>query len=180
MRVGFAALLILAGLLGCSSTGAKTGPSHHWIANRGGLWEGADASRVTRIAARFAGSIAQPFLVRVLDSDQANGWAWPSGDIYLTRGLVRMLEDAEIAAVTAHELGHLLQEGHLRATAASLTGANGVNDCERAADRQGLSLLAEASVEPTALRSALSKVAHLAVQDPQSRRHLSDRIAHLP
>jgi putative metalloprotease len=53
-----------------------------------------------------------PIAVRVLDAPVINGLATPSGDIYVTRGLVDevrrgRVSQQEFASVVAHELGHL-------------------------------------------------------------------------
>jgi predicted Zn-dependent protease len=59
------------------------------------LAEASDASR-------------QPYRVTLLDSPVVNAFALPSGDIFLTRGLVALAADAsEIAAVMAHEIAHV-------------------------------------------------------------------------
>lgn len=44
----------------------------------------------------------------VLDSDDANAFATPGGYIFVTKGLIRLLQDeAELAGVLAHELVHI-------------------------------------------------------------------------
>ena len=48
------------------------------------------------------------FTFTVLDSPVVNAFALPGGYIYVTRGLLALVSDeAELAAVLAHELGHL-------------------------------------------------------------------------
>lgn len=50
----------------------------------------------------------QKFTFTVLDTPIVNALALPGGYVYLTRGLLALGEDeAEIAAVTAHEIGHI-------------------------------------------------------------------------
>jgi len=45
----------------------------------------------------------------VLDSDQVNAFAVPGGYIYITRGLLAMLNnEAELAGVLGHEIGHVV------------------------------------------------------------------------
>ena len=45
----------------------------------------------------------------VLDSDMVNAFAVPGGYVYLTRGLLAMLNnEAEMAGVLAHEIGHVV------------------------------------------------------------------------
>ncbi len=49
-----------------------------------------------------------PYFLRVIDSDAPNAFAIPGGHIYLTVGMLQLVEsEAELSAVIAHELGHL-------------------------------------------------------------------------
>ncbi|RBP04150.1 putative Zn-dependent protease [Roseiarcus fermentans] len=51
---------------------------------------------------------SQPYRVTLLDSPVVNAFALPSGDIFMTRGLIALADDsAEIAAVMAHEIAHV-------------------------------------------------------------------------
>lgn len=53
------------------------------------------------------------FYFAVLDSDQVNAFAAPGGYVFLTRGAIEMMEDeAELAAVIAHEITHV-SERHI-------------------------------------------------------------------
>jgi hypothetical protein len=53
-----------------------------------------------------------PFYVFVLDSDELNAFACPGGFICITEGLIKSCSDeSELAAVIAHEMGHILA-GH--------------------------------------------------------------------
>lgn len=53
-----------------------------------------------------------PFYVFVLDSKELNAFACPGGFICITKGLVEACSDeAELAAVVSHEMGHILA-GH--------------------------------------------------------------------
>ena len=69
----------------------------------------------------------------VLDSDMVNAFALPGGYIYITRGLLAMLNnEAEMAGVLAHEIGHVvgrdsaaLMSQNMLAQAAVLAGAVG-------------------------------------------------------
>ena len=50
----------------------------------------------------------QTYRVTVLNSPIVNAFSLPSGDIYVTRGLLALADDtSEIAAVMAHEIGHI-------------------------------------------------------------------------
>jgi predicted Zn-dependent protease len=70
----------------------------------------------------------------VLDSDMVNAFAVPGGFIYITRGLLAMLNnEAEMAGVLAHEIGHIvgrdsaaMMSQNMLAQAAMLAGAVGL------------------------------------------------------
>ena len=50
----------------------------------------------------------QPYRVTLLNSPVVNAFALPSGDIFMTRGLLALADDtSEIAAVMAHEIAHV-------------------------------------------------------------------------
>ncbi|TAN72605.1 MAG: peptidase [Gallionella sp.] len=51
----------------------------------------------------------------VIESDDINAFAAPGGYIFITRGLYRLLDDeAELAGVLAHEIGHVVRKHHLK------------------------------------------------------------------
>ena len=50
----------------------------------------------------------EPYRVTLLDSPIVNAFALPTGDIFITRGLLGLANDgAEVAAVMAHEIAHI-------------------------------------------------------------------------
>lgn len=50
----------------------------------------------------------------VLDSDDINAFAAPGGFIFITKGLYRQLHnEAELAGVLGHEIGHVVKQHHL-------------------------------------------------------------------
>ncbi|MEL6197627.1 MAG: M48 family metalloprotease [Pseudomonadota bacterium] len=66
-------------------------------------------------------------VVRVLDEPMVNGLATPSGEVYVTSGLLRHFQSGrltatEVASVVAHELGHLAL-GHTRRRMMDVTAA---------------------------------------------------------
>ncbi len=68
--------------------------------------------------------------VNIYDIPTINGLAAPDGQIYLTQGFVeayraRRVTAAELAAVVAHELGHV-SLGHMRRRMIDFTGQNAV------------------------------------------------------
>jgi hypothetical protein len=84
-------------------------------------------ARVKKVAAPLiADSIRKnyEYKFRLLDTDEINAFAAPNGFIYVTKGLLNIVEsDDELAFVLAHELGHLEKKHALisykRAQAAS-------------------------------------------------------------
>jgi len=66
---------------------------------------------VTEIVERLAASSDRPDLryrVVILNSPAVNAFSLPSGRLYVTRGLIALANDAsELAAVLAHEIGHV-------------------------------------------------------------------------
>jgi hypothetical protein len=72
--------------------------------------------RVNRIGRWLASHTARPDLpwsFGVIDSPEINAFAAPGGYILVTRGMYDLLaDDAEIAAVLGHEMGHVVQRDH--------------------------------------------------------------------
>ncbi|MFC1536903.1 M48 family metalloprotease [Pseudomonadota bacterium] len=51
-----------------------------------------------------------PYYVAILDTDDVNAYACPGGFIFLTRGVLNTVRDeAELAAVLAHEISHITE-----------------------------------------------------------------------
>jgi predicted Zn-dependent protease len=75
-------------------------------------------------------SSAPPYRVTMLNSPIVNAFALPSGDIFVTRGLLALADDtSEIAAVMAHEIAHVTarhaaQRAEFEKTAALFTRVN--------------------------------------------------------
>lgn len=60
-----------------------------------------------------------PWRFGVLDSPGINAFAAPGGYVFVTRGLIAVLRnEAELAGVLAHEMGHVLARHHLEALTA--------------------------------------------------------------
>jgi predicted Zn-dependent protease len=80
----------------------------------------------------------------VIDEPEANAFALPGRRVLVTRGMLALANDeAEVAAVLAHEVAHVLA-GHARA------GAGHRGGIEAEADRIGVRLLAAAGYDPRA------------------------------
>ena len=73
---------------------------------------------------------SRPYRVTVLNSPIVNAFALPSGDIFVTRGLLALADDtSEIAAVMAHEIAHVtarhaMQRAEFEKTTALFTRVN--------------------------------------------------------
>jgi len=173
-------LLFLATLIaGCaSSTHVSMSPSEKWIQRQGGECVGDDACRVNRLADRLAAMIDRPIRVTVVGRDELLAFGWPGGRVFVTRGLVRACSDDELTAVIGHEMGHLLQDGHLHTTV-SLTGQPNP-DREAGADAISVRLLTTAGLPSSSMRTALMKVAADQPERSPVREALRSRIALLP
>jgi predicted Zn-dependent protease len=85
---------------------------HRILASYGGTYEDKALEKLLTVqAAELARASAMPGLtyrVTILNSPSVNAFALPSGDLYVTRGLIALANDtSEIAAVLAHEIGHV-------------------------------------------------------------------------
>ena len=160
-------------LVGC------VGPTRQsWVQHQGGLLTGPRQQRVDRIARQVVpADLRDAVTVRVLNSDTVSAYAWPDGRIYVTRGLVDLCDDAEVAAAIAHELGHLLGDGHLEAgPAAGLRGCAEDLDAEAHADLIGAELLGDRGLPSSAMASMLSKVRDADRVGSSCREALTERI----
>ncbi len=128
----------LAGLAGCSSIGAlgtadplispagsaasnvlagaanpSLDPEHERIvASYGGVYDDpAAAQAVARAVGRIVAASDDPsqsYRITILNSPAINAFALPSGNLYVTRGLIGLAGDtSEVAAVIAHEMAHV-------------------------------------------------------------------------
>lgn len=81
------------------------------------LWADNAAQRRVNIVGRWVASQTSrpdlPWTFGVIDDGEVNAYAAPGGYVMLTRGLYELLsDDAELAAVLAHEIGHVVQRDH--------------------------------------------------------------------
>lgn len=93
---------------------AKLGAKQHpkILAAHGGAFKSA---KLERLLAPIAGALVsssgdtgRAYDITVLDSPQVNAFALPGGYLYVTRGLLALASDeAEVAAVLAHEIAHV-------------------------------------------------------------------------
>lgn len=81
------------------------------------LWDDDEAQRRVNLVGRWVASQTSrpglPWTFGVVDDGEINAFAAPGGYVLLTRGLYDLLaDDAELAAVIAHELAHVVQRDH--------------------------------------------------------------------
>lgn len=92
-----------ATLLGAEPT--LTDPATQRYVNRVGLWVALQSER-PELAWRFA----------VLDDGDVNAFAAPGGYVFVTKGLLQLLDsEAELAGVLSHEVAHVVRKHHLNA-----------------------------------------------------------------
>lgn len=132
----------------------------------------------------------------VIESDDLNAFAAPGGYVFLTKGLYQKLKnEAELAGVLGHEIGHVIRKHHLKLLQksqgiAALGGflgkklknenevvqnligngaevvARGLDkDAEYEADRIGVVLSARAGYDAYALPAVLAEIGHVAKND---------------
>lgn len=131
----------------------------------------------------------------VVQGDEVNAFAIPGGDVFVFVGLLREVDDeAELASVLAHELGHverrhvaqqlvtqlglqtiaelaLGQNPGAVAQIATSVAANGYllrysRDAEREADQVGMQLMIDSPYDPRAMISFFDKLAKLQGRAP--------------
>ena len=131
-----------------------------------------------------------PWHFGVIESTDINAFAAPGGYVFVTRGLYRLLvNEAQLAGVLAHEIGHVLRRHHLKLLqqdrmlelgsklAAKQAGDSGAlqkvigsgaevaarsldKNAEYEADRIAVVLGARAGYEPFALPEVLQMIGH--------------------
>ena len=80
-------------------------------------------NRVGRWVANQTNRAHLPWRFAVLSSTQVNAFATPGGNIFITDGLLKTLTgEAELAAVLAHEVAHVIQKHHINAMSNLNTG----------------------------------------------------------
>lgn len=193
--------IALAALLASSSSAAATAPSANLETDRRGdeyfAWtrqaRGGDYNchpdlvayvRLTgeRLVAA-AGMHPADFHFAVVNQSAANAWATPAANIALSRGLLLLLEnEAELAAVLAHEIAHAqLQHFHRGDKQAGGHPTRGSADLELAADARGVEIMAQAGYRARAALDSLLRLQPAPGDDgPASQHQLSpERLAAL-
>jgi predicted Zn-dependent protease len=111
--------------------GAKAHPQ--LLEEFGGLYDGRQAAYVASVGKRIATQSSlsaqqSDFTVSLLNSNVNNAFAIPGGYVYVTRQLMALMNDeAELAGVLGHEVGHVAaQHGKRRQSAAQRNSILGV------------------------------------------------------
>jgi Zn-dependent protease with chaperone function len=146
-------VVVLLAAAGCDNSGAKRA----WLLGQGG------ESDVRRQRAALVGArvrdwgVTAPVTYHVLASDDVRAYSWPDGSIYLTRGLMDLLSDDELAATIAHELAHQSK----RNGAFAMVGLQGCDKdlgIELRADALGVQILEANGIPRAAMAAMLQKV----------------------
>ncbi len=135
-------------------------------ARYGGLLRDAEAeARLLAIAERLAEPtpvLRTEYQIRLLRSARLNACSLPGGRIYLTVGLFRQLrDDAQLAAVLAHEMAHIVGKDHFKPPCGNGDDALAR---EKNADAEAVRFLQRAGIEPTSFVAVLHTIRN--VQPP--------------
>jgi hypothetical protein len=152
-------LLIVCLCGGCA--GSSLARVDRWAVALGGVVSGgAEFQRVRRVVHPLFDRVDRPTLsVEVLACSEPGAYAWPCGRIFVTRGLLEIVNDTELAAAVAHELGHLAAEGHAPPPAGvDGQGRDAALEAECAADAHAVELLRSRDRDPAAVRCMLEKL----------------------
>ena len=77
-----------------------------------------------QMLARYSRRSGLRYCFKVVDTDEVNAFALPGGWLYVNRGLITTAEDeSELAAVIAHEIGHVDRKHGARAISRQLGAA---------------------------------------------------------
>ena len=145
-----AGALLLAGAAPGGADTREVASAEEPVATMGGVYrDPALASYVGMVGMRLVAASGRPtrgWSFRVLDTPESNAFTLPGGRVLVTRGMLALANDeAELATVLAHEIGHALAgDGQVPA------GDRARRAAEVAADRTGLRLLLRSGYDPGA------------------------------
>jgi predicted Zn-dependent protease len=152
-------------------------------------------NRVGRWVANQSERPNLPWHFGVIESNDVNAFAAPGGYVFVTRGLYALLQnEAELAGVLAHEVGHVISKHHLKilqksrlldmgsqalakqvsnndkvqkliGSGAEITARSLDKDAEFEADRIAVVLTARAGYDAFGLPSVLQQIGHYAADD---------------
>jgi Zn-dependent protease with chaperone function len=165
-------------ILACGCVSAPK-PAVVWATDHGGTLPAHDLrqGRVDAVSQELiAACSGRKITVQVLATDVVTAYSLWDGHVFVTRGLVDHLDDAELQAAIAHELGHLLSDGRLHSVA-SLRGCCIDPDREVRADAAGAALLRSQGLSSTAMISMLRKVEKYGALPPACQSAVERRIS---
>ncbi len=152
-------------------------------------------NRVGRWVANQSERPDLPWHFGVIESSDVNAFAAPGGYVFVTRGLYALLQnEAELAGVLAHEVGHVIRKHHLKilqksrlldigsqalakqvsnndkvqkliGSGAEITARSLDQNAEFEADRVAVVLTARAGYDAFGLPSVLQQIGHYAADD---------------
>ena len=167
-------LLLLGAVVasGCSPRAARTA----WVETHGGIVTGRYQPRAQQALDSLPPEgRSNGVTVTVLDTNQVGAFAWRTGHVFVTRALVELLEEDELAAAVAHEVGHLLAE-HDAPQVTSLQGAACDLNEESQADLVAVRLLRASGQSGDSVVRMLEKITRVGDIPESTRRALRDRI----
>ncbi len=170
-------LLLSTFAAGCASLEHTLQPTPpEWLATHGGTESGPVEARAARLAQPLiAGCHGQLISIHILANDTLTAFSWPNGELFISEGLANALNDDELSAAIAHELGHLLNGGQLQSVVA-LNGTSSALDIEERADAIGSALLQSQNLPPPAMITMLQKVRSAGGLSAASDRTIAHRI----
>lgn len=156
MRLGKALAIVLA-VLACGPGAAEPTPAS--VIDGHEYRDAGLTAYVNRVGGRLlaaAGLRPGSWRFVVLDTPDPNAFVLPDREIVITRGMLALVNDeAELAVVLAHEIGHAVA-----GDGPDLRGAAARRAAEYEADRRGMTYVAAAGYDPSAqvdvLRSLLA------------------------
>lgn len=121
--IAFACLLLAAGLSACAGQAEKPAAPPQTLTLPAPYEHGRLTTHLQAIANRLGRAAGMTIAVAVLDSPIPNGFAFPDGRVYLTRGLVALArQDEDWADMISHQIAHLILARDQRSTLDRMLG----------------------------------------------------------
>jgi predicted Zn-dependent protease len=113
----------------------------------------------------------------VLNSDYAGAWSWGDGSVFVSKPLVRLATQEELAAAIAHEMGHfaVARSGNPSAIA----GRDSNFEIEAGADAAGMKILEQHGIARSTMKSLLRKLRGSCMVGDSVKPMLDQRLARL-
>lgn len=180
-RLNIVLFILALTAMGCAPSTTSSSELKRWVAGQGGVIVDIRQARVDTVAARLLrGCGGLNASVQILANNVPCAYGWPLGELFITRGLLDRVDDHELAAALAHEMGHLLGDGCGGGQiVVSLRGFNGELDMEQTADLIGVELLRRQAIPGRSMITMLKKVCASGTLSEASRLALDRRIERL-